>query len=213
MVGSSKFSSVNYVDLFASNGVCCAIGEDGRPRRYAGSALLAAGCKKPFDNLFLVEKDESNLVKLSERISRLGCISKVHLTVGDANVVVSKIAQDIPERSLTIAFVDPYSLGIHFESVRTLASLPPLDLIIIFADAMDVARNVMEYYFPGKSDKLDNFLGKNSNWRDKWQAFSNQKGSSCKSRVFFAGLLVSTRQTRVSVFANQANKVRHGTTL
>jgi three-Cys-motif partner protein len=201
IVGNSKFSAVNYVDLFASNGICVVLGEDGRRRRYAGAALLAAGCVKPFDNLYLVEKEPVDATKLSERIVRLGCKSKTHLIVGDANVAVSQIQRDLPHRSLTVAFIDPFSLDIHFDSLKTLAEARPLDLIILFADAMDVTRNVDEYYFPGKSDKLDNFLGRSSNWREKWQQLPDRSGSSCRS--FFAQIYLSQlaklgyRHTRV----------------
>jgi len=189
IVGNSKFSSVDYLDLFASNGVCSVTGDDGRARRYAGSALLAAGCEKPFNNLFLVEKDPSNAEALARRLNRLNTRSKVDIQVGDANAASVNLASRLPHGSLTVAFVDPFSLGIHFETLRLLASRRAMDFIILFADSMDISRNVEEYYASQRSDKLDLFLGKDSNWRGSWAKLADHTGSSC--RKFFADTYIA----------------------
>src|SRR5205085_10536259 len=111
IVSTPKFSSVDYLDLFASNGICSVQGDGGRHRRYAGSALLAAGCKKPFNNLYLVEKEEQNIHALRQRLQRLNSQSKVQLHRGDANEMAPILAKQLPAKSLTVAFIDPYSLG------------------------------------------------------------------------------------------------------
>jgi three-Cys-motif partner protein len=178
MVGNNKFKSVNYIDLFSSSGVCQTQSDGSRHRRYPGSALLAAGCTKPFDNLFLVEEEKGSLDALKSRIARLGSRSSIHTWNDDANKIVTKVAQSIPEQSLNVAFIDPYALDIHFSTIKTLALARPLDLLILFADAMDVVRNIDEYYLPGKSDKLDLFLGTRE-WRDGWKNLANQRGTEC----------------------------------
>lgn len=167
MVGHSAFRSVNYIDLFAGCGVC-AIRGNATKRRYPGSAVLAAGCRKPFDNLFLVEKDEQRYADLLNRVERLGTTSHVHSWLGDANVLASEIAGAIPPRSLNVAFVDPYSLDVDFETVTLIAGQRPLDLMILFADDIDLIRNVERYYYPQEPSKLDRFLGAESGWRKKW---------------------------------------------
>jgi len=63
MIGNPNFASLNYVDLFAGSGVCCV---KAQLSRYPGSALLAAGCRKPFDNLYLVEQDRGKLDALRQ---------------------------------------------------------------------------------------------------------------------------------------------------
>ena len=189
IVGNPKFSSVNYVDMFAGNGVCRLRDEEGRRPRYAGSAMLAAGCRKPFDNVFVVEREAENVQALQERLRRLGAQSKIKVFQGDANAEVTAVASAIPDRSLTVAFVDPFSLDVHFASVAALASARPLDLIILFADAMDIARNVEEYYYPKRSDKLDLFLGSQSNWRAGWDRLTDRSGYSC--RRFFGNCYLS----------------------
>jgi len=189
MVGSRFFSSANYIDLFASSGVCRVTAESGRQQLYPGSALLAAGCKKPFDNIFVVEKEADLLSALQQRIKRLETSSRVQAWNGDANVLIDKVAAAIPDRALNVAFIDPYSLDIHFKTISTLAKARPMDLLILFADAMDIARNVDEYYYSRHSDKLDLLLGERSNWRQGWEKLHNRDGGNL--RQFFAEVYLS----------------------
>jgi len=167
MKGNSKFSSLVYVDLFASSGVCRVKSTD---RRYPGSALLAAGCAKPFDRLLLVDKEQTKLEVLSKRIDAVGYRGECKLHVGDANAMASKIAAEIPARSLTVAFVDPFSLDIQYDAIAEIAKARPLDLIILFADDTDLLRNVEAYYYANASSKLDSMLGSQSDWRTAWDA-------------------------------------------
>jgi len=192
MVGHKKFSSVNYVDLFAGCGVD-GVREGLSVRRYPGSALLAAGCEKPFDNLFLVDENVKKIEALRMRMRRLGSRSKVHTWCGDANVLIDNIAQAIPDGSLTVAFIDPYGLNIHFESVRRLAKQRPLDLLILFADAMDIVRNVEREYYPRKNGNLDLFLGEESRWRERWDKLDSRDGG--RARQLFARIYLDQLAT------------------
>jgi three-Cys-motif partner protein len=185
MVGNPRFSAVNYVDLFAGAGVCRVAGT-GRTRRYPGSALLAAGCPKPFDNLLLVDQNLEYITDLRERIHRLGTSSSVVTWNADVNAVIQQVSDSIPSRSLTVAFVDPYSLAVHYDTIRTLAWQRPLDLLILFADSMDIVRNVDEYYYPRKSPNLDLFLGLDSDWRQGWDSLQNRSGGNV--RELFASI-------------------------
>lgn len=186
MVGNPKFSSVNYVDLFCGSGICAVA--DGTRRRYPGSALLAAGCKKPFDNLFLVDSDGRNIDDLECRLRRLGISSRLHTWRADANGVIDSIVAAIPDRSLTLAFVDPFSLDIHFDTIHRLASGRPMDLLILFADDMDILRNVQAYYYPNPNSKLDHFLGRQSDWRAKWDQLAVRE--AYQVRKFFADVYI-----------------------
>jgi len=185
MYNNPKFNSLNYVDLFCGPGVCC-VNNNGSVRRYPGSVVLAAGCIKPFTNIYLVEKDPARLNAAKERIAKINKVSKVHGWNDDANKIVDEVASAIPERSLTVAFVDPYSLNIHFETIRKLARARPLDLLILFADRMDLERNVQATYYPQPNGKLDLFLGPSSNWRTKWDQLVNRDNG--RIRQMFAEL-------------------------
>lgn len=185
MWGNPRFRGLNYIDLFCGNGVCEVYCEE-RVRRYPGSALLAAGCQKPFSNLFLVDKDAACIEALRTRITRLGSGSHSRYWTGDANAVISDVCAQIPPKSLSVAFLDPWSLGVHFETIRELAADRAVDLIILFPDAMDIARNVDKDYYPRKSNKLDLVLGEEEDWRPAWDRLDNREAGKC--REFFANL-------------------------
>ncbi|QNN22646.1 three-Cys-motif partner protein TcmP [Planctomycetales bacterium ZRK34] len=184
MSGHSKFSSLNYIDLFCGSGVFKVVSEGSRVRRYPGSALLAAGTQKTFDKIYLVDQDFEALEAVTNRISRLGCTAELHTWCGDSNLLIDDVVAKIPDRALNIAFIDPYSLKVHFNTISTLAKSRAMDLIILFADRMDIERNVEEYYYPRKSDNLDLFLGEDSDWRAEWEQLENRDGG--KIRQFFA---------------------------
>lgn len=193
MVGSRHFDSLNYIDLFSGNGVCRVKGQpDGK--RYPGSPILAAGCEKPFSNLFLVDTNPQNTAALEARLARLNPPGDVRTWSDDANVVVSEIAAELPlSRALNILFVDPFSLGVHFTTIEALARGRPMDLVMLFADAIDIVRNVGKYYYPNPDSKLDRLLGRGCNWRPRWEALQNREGS--KVREFFANLYLDQLRT------------------
>jgi three-Cys-motif partner protein len=208
MVGNPKFRAVNYVDLFAGPGVCRVSGQR-RDRRYPGSALLAAACVKPFDNLFFVEQDGDYLSDLQQRIRRTGSTSHIHAWQGDVNQLIQDVSRTIPQRSLTVAFVDPFSLDIQFETIRSLARQRPLDLLVLFADSMDIVRNVEAYYYPNENSKLDHFLGLDSNWRGDWDALKNRSAGNV--RELFANTYIRQLQA-LGYFSTRMLSIRteHG---
>ena len=61
---------------------------------------------------------------------------------GDCNERIHDATALIPDRALTLAFVDPTGLDARFETIATLSSRGRVDLLILFADAYDVVRNV-----------------------------------------------------------------------
>jgi three-Cys-motif partner protein len=187
--------------------VCEVEERGGTLRRYPGSALIAAHCTKPFSNLFLVDSDAEKMSALLKRIGKLAARTSIQKWVGDANPLVDDVANAIPSRSLTVAFIDPYSLDIRFDSVRRLAQQRPLDLLILFADAMDIVRNVELNYYPRKSDKLDLFLG-TPEWRKDWDALANRDGPSTRAmfaRVYLKQLAtLGYAHSRTRVIAGEA---------
>lgn len=174
MKGNQSFASLNYIDLFSGCGICSILTENGTIRRYPGSALLAAGCEKQFDNLFLIDDDEDNINAIKRRIKSIGCTAQIWSRAADANKIIAKVADSMPDHSLNVAFVDPYSLDIEYETIRALAEKRPLDLLILFADGTDLIRNVEINYYPKPNGKLDRFLGHDSNWRAQWDALENR---------------------------------------
>lgn len=179
------FSALNYIDLFCGNGVCVVDRFD-KLQRFPGSGLIAAGCEKPFDHLFVSDSEIQNVRALESRITRLGTKSQLHADVGDANDVVQRVVPELKARSLSIAFLDPFSLSIDFKTVQLLTANNRVDLIILFPDAMDIVRNVDEYYYPRKSMKLDRVIGEEYDWRTEYDKLQNRDGA--KVREFFVNL-------------------------
>lgn len=139
-------SGLTYIDLFCGAGVSTVRSPDGRVRRYPGSPVIAASTPEAFDRLVLVDIDDVKLDATRQRLDRLGRLGRARLVSGDANKIIDQVVAMVPHDSLNVAFVDPYSLDVHFETIRRLAEQRALDLVILFSDRFDLGRNVHHYY-------------------------------------------------------------------
>ena len=99
---------------------------------------------------------------LQKRITKTRPDSQI--VKGDANKEVHNITKEIRRGTLSLAFLDPYSLQIDFETLRVLAA-KQADLIIFFPDRLDILRNWKHYYYSDLDSKLDRHLGLGSGWR------------------------------------------------
>ena len=170
MVGSPQWSELVYVDLFAGPGICTTrVDEDRMP----GSPLIAGLAPKPFGRLLLCEADPTLAGACSQRLAQFCPEIPASVISGDCNEVILDIVSEIPDRALTLAFIDPTGLHAHYETIRTLASNRRVDLFILFADSMDIVRNV-ELYASQTDSNLDLVLGPDSAWRTGWNQLSNQ---------------------------------------
>jgi three-Cys-motif partner protein len=163
-----------YVDLFGGPGVCRR--ENGK--RIPGSALIAANAPKSFGTILVCEKEPEIAEALNRRLRQFGIPNGV--IVGDCNAEIGNLVARIPPRSLTLAFVDPEGLHVNFETLRILTIGRQIDLAVLFADRMDIVRNVALYADQSESN-LDRFLGPTSDWRIQWQNLGNQNpGNICQ---------------------------------
>lgn len=178
-------SGLCYVDLFCGSGVSVVDLGDGRPRRYPGSPLIAANTPEPFDRLIFADIDQERINALRERLQPSSRTS-TRLMCVDSNMAVNEIIQHVPVDALSVAFIDPYSLNVWFETVQTIAKQRALDLIILFSDRFDLGRNVHRYYYPDEEvTKLDRFLG-TMEWRSQLDTLGDQSGS--RVRELFADI-------------------------
>jgi three-Cys-motif partner protein len=159
-----KFT-VHYIDLFAGAGIERIEGNG----LDWGSPLIAAQMPHRFARLHLCEDDPRKFNALQKRLRKFPQPMDSQLLNLDANQACLDIVNAIPQRrTLTLAFLDPYGLHLHFSTVRQLSSLKA-DLIIFFPDHLDALRNWSAYYLDQDSSNLDHFLG-----RDDWrQALSD----------------------------------------
>jgi three-Cys-motif partner protein len=164
-----KWQNRTYIELNAgAGGVNRVRGSD---RVIAGSPIRALRVDDPFDNYIFCEKDEELLGALRSRVERIAPRKKVTYISGDSNLHVEEICSAIPAASaayhvLSLCFVDPFDIGIKFQTLRTIAGRY-VDFLVLLALYMDANRNYDHYVNP-KSTKVDDFLG-SPTWRDRWE--------------------------------------------
>ncbi len=155
-----KWSGLHYIDLFAGAGIERI--KDG-PLQW-GSPLIAAQTTSRFTRLHLCELDARRYEALQSRLTRFPQPNPPHLLQADANVAVPEVVAAIPSPSLSLAFLDPYGLHLHYSTLRQLSNRR-VDLIIFFPDHLDALRN-WEQYADTAGSNLDQVLGTTA-WRDE----------------------------------------------
>jgi three-Cys-motif partner protein len=186
-----KWGKRTYVELYAGSGHSKIRGTS---KFIAGSPLHGLVLEHPFDKYVFCEEVLAKLNALRIRARRVAPNTKVAYVEGDCNDRVSNILAEIPvgskaDTSLSLCFVDPYGIGIKFETLRTL-SARLMDFLVLLAVYMDANRNY-ERYVSEDATKVDEFLGSTS-WRDRWKiAQANAVGFP----QFLAGEFASSMET------------------
>jgi len=177
MVGHPMWpAGLAYVDLFGGPGICAVDGG----RRIPGSTLIAAHAPKPFTAILASELDNQLATALEDRLSRSPSAGASKVFRGNCNDRIADIVKCIPHRALTLAFIDPESLNVDFQTVRKLSQCGQVDLLILFADRIDLVRNV-DLYERQKHSNLDRLMGPDSQWRARWAALANRSaGNICR---------------------------------
>ncbi len=176
MVGHPKWQAgLIYVDLFAGPGVCMI---KGSKTCIPGSPLIAANAPKAFEKIILCEKELAIADACEARVMKTLMGDRCTIIKGDCNEQIHDVAAMIPDRALTLAFVDPTGLDARFETIATLSRRGRVDLLILFADAYDVVRNV-DLYRQQSNSRLDQVLGPDSDWQTMWDQLDNR----CRGNV------------------------------
>jgi three-Cys-motif partner protein len=164
-----------YVELYAGAGYSRIRGTS---RVIAGSPLRALTLEHPFDEYVFCEENPENVRALKARVKRHAPGASVAYIEGDCNQNVNEILARIPvgsrtETVLSLCFVDPFDIGIEFETLRML-SVRFVDFLVLLAVFMDANRNYDRYV---KTDdvRVEKFLGSQS-WRDRW-CIAQQNGT------------------------------------
>jgi three-Cys-motif partner protein len=178
-----------YVDLFGGPGVCL---NEHTGKRFPGSPVVAASAEVPFRRIISVELDSERARACEARVRRFSAAQDLRVIRGDCNAVIEEVVASIPANSLTLAFVDPESLQLRFETLRKLASVGRLDLLILFPVGYDIVRNIRLYELQDQS-KLDAVLG--SGWRADWENVANRE--SAKVIKFFTDEYRNRLQTEL----------------
>jgi three-Cys-motif partner protein len=167
----SKFRNRIFLDLFSGPGLCY----DRNNRIFLnGSSLITLGLSNPFTKHIFVDSDPTTLNILRLRCGKSNPIllSSIEFMNVDSNSHIDEILSKIPKRhSISVVFVDPNGLDIHFETIRKLSAFPSSMDIIIHFSVFDLKRNLGNY--KSGNEKADKFFGCH-NWprnSDEWLPF------------------------------------------
>jgi three-Cys-motif partner protein len=136
-----KYGRSVYVDLFAG----CGVTRTEKGDWLAGSPILAAYAKVPFDEMILVESASKRMDALKSRLSgfQSGGICNVTFLLGDCNGLKDKILGLLRPDDLVFVCIDPEGMEIQWETIRSIvAACPASDLFINFTDGVDRVRAV-----------------------------------------------------------------------
>jgi three-Cys-motif partner protein len=181
-----KWKGLVYVDLYAGSGQSRV---KGTGEILLGSPLIALSMDVQFDHYIFCEQDEEKLEALKARVTRLFPRANATFIRGDCNLQIDSILNLLEKKTLGLCFVDPYDLGIKFETVRKLAQYR-LDLLCLLALHMDAGRAYLRYLKKDES-KVDLFLG-TTDWRLDWEEIVTAKKDF---PVFLASYFAGRMQT------------------
>jgi three-Cys-motif partner protein len=170
-------AGVVYVDLFAGPGICEV---RTTKQRIPGSVLIAANAPTPFRKILACEMDSKLALACEQRLANSPAANISKVLAGDCNERIYDLVKEIPDRALSLAFADPEGLDARFETILTLTTDRRVDLLVLFADAYDIVRNVELLYLNDPNSKLDLMLGPDSKWRDQWNAMNNRDGTTVR---------------------------------
>ncbi len=164
----NKWKQLIYIDLFAGAGYA-KIKETGKT--YLSSALIAMSIPTTFTKYILCEADQTRYEALESRVKRDFSHLNIELIKGDSNEIIDDIFKAMPSFSkgntmLPFCFVDPYSLNLHFHTIKILGGKQLMDFLILQALHMDGNRNLTKY-LKEENERIANYLG-NPNWREEY---------------------------------------------
>ena len=139
-----------YVDLFCGPGRCVIRHSDAETE---GSPLIAV--EAPFTHYYFADVDEPSIDVLRKRVAGINCSGKrLNYYAGRAEETVDKILRDLPHpnRSLGLAFLDPWAWNFSFEGLKRLTKSRRLDILINFNIGY------MKRNWRYESPELDSFL-------------------------------------------------------
>jgi three-Cys-motif partner protein len=182
----NKFINRVYIDLFAGAGYAPI---KGRNKIVKSSALISLSLPEPFTHYIFCEMDPNRMLALKERVKRehFSKLSSCYFLEGDSNVNVNEvvsIVNSLQNSTISFAFIDPFSLNLHFSTVEELSRIGKVDFLILLALQMDANRNFMNYS-DEKNKKVDLFIGRN-NWREPFRNMEVNRGEfiSYLARVY-----------------------------
>ena len=102
-----------------------------------GSPLIALSLDFSSTDMSSVKRTKQMLAALKERVGKRFSQASAKFIHGDCDDPTFKIGGEIAKRALTLCFVDPYSIDIHFSTICSLSQGRKIDFLCLLASRMD----------------------------------------------------------------------------
>lgn len=160
----NKWPERAYLDLFAGPGL--GLLKSKLSKVIDGSPLAALKQPEPFTHYVFVDSDKSHISSLEKRAESLAPSSKKMFIYGNCNdsAVLAQIKQFVPTNALSLAFIDPFTWDIAFDTVCALTERRNVDIILI---CMVGPMKRAAQYSPAS---LDRFFGDDGEWNSLYMA-------------------------------------------
>lgn len=200
-----KWSELTFIDLFSGPGRCLIQDTN---EELDGSPLLALGYE--FTHYIFIEQDNEDLEALKKRCAGSPKFKQIHFLQGDCNKEVGKV---LPQ-GLSLAFIDPTGIDVHFETIRALSNHGNVDLLMNIQFGMDIKRN-FQHYLQTEKNALDHFLGgdfrgKLKNPRDVLNIYKDKIRGLGYKTVEFNDVVVTNSKSAPMYFLFFASKHPRG---
>lgn len=131
-----------------------------------GSPLIALGL--PFTHYFFCDLSPDVTTALEQRVAKVVTDEQyARVFTGDSNELVRELRRQVTNlgpKTLSLAFIDPPGTQIRFETLRTLSTKLPMDLLINFPLGMNINRQ--HFHRKNADDEVfDAYFG-TTKWRD-----------------------------------------------
>lgn len=156
-----------YIDGFAGTGEVTVKIRDLK-QSIPGSAKIALENTPPFKHLIFIEQHNKRYQALEELCTTYSKQCKTYLFKADANQQLKRVCRHLdPTKMRAVAFIDPFGLEIHWETIEVIANTQCIDMLFLFSlsGLYRQATKQMDDFDPKKAESLDRFLG-TKEWRE-----------------------------------------------
>lgn len=207
-----------YIDLFAGPGKLRLTKGRGGGQVILGSPLRILQHRYAFNHYFLVEKDTACHAALQARVQASNRAARVRCLLGDANMLVEEVLDEIgvaepwPDASLSLAFLDPEGLELHWQTVAALARKRRMDLVIYYPQS-GLDRTLDN---PSVGEKISRWIG-TTEWQQVYEE-ARCSGVSPHSKLVelychqLAGLGYKVERAHCGEVTEQTPAIHHSVT-
>lgn len=158
-----------YIDAFAGTGKCTIRVDKKARATVQGSAEIALATEPAFDVLHLVDIDPSHAEDL-RLLAASAATRDVHVYQEDCNAALRRIIQGTNwKETRGVAFLDPYGMALHWETLKAVADTRALDAWYLFplSGVFRQAAGDYDRMLPENAEAVDRILGTDE-WRERF---------------------------------------------